>query len=258
MNSLPSLTDRRLLRPIAVAVLVSCVSCALLAGRVASTQQLRHVYLVWNLALAWLPLSCAFAVCWRNGRDGKWNWWLTAVAVVWLLFFPNAPYICTDLIHLGPRSHGLFWLDLILILLFALTGLVLGFLSLFLMQTLVARRWGWLAGWGFAAAVSALAGFGIFLGRFRRWNSWDVLLHPFSFFGDLFHWLVTFLHRPTSGIIPLLFAVFVLLAYLMFYALTSLPTGRASPALESACDQPGARGFNAGASDARDPDEPES
>jgi hypothetical protein len=112
------------------------------------------------------------------------------------------------------------------------------FLSLFLMQTVVARRWGWPAGWCFAVAVSALAGFGIFLGRFRRWNSWDVLLNPFSFIGDMVVWLATLLHRPTSGIMPVLFALFVLLAYLMFYALTNLPTGTASPLRESNNNQP--------------------
>src|SRR4030095_16066312 len=81
---------------------------------------------------------------------------------------------------LGAKSHGRFWTDLVMILLFSLIGLVLGFLSLFLMQRLVARRYGWPMGGGFVSVVAALCGFGIYAGRFFRWNSWDVVFDPLS------------------------------------------------------------------------------
>jgi uncharacterized membrane protein len=211
-------------------------ACALLVLRLVLTKTGWHAYLFWNLCLAWLPLLFALIV-WQQHQRGEALPKRLVACFAWLLFFPNAPYLCTDLVHLGPTWQRMFWADLVLILLFAQTGLVLGFLSLFLMQKLVARRWGWPAGWCFAVAVSALAGFGIFLGRFRRWNSWDVLLNPFSFLGDMVLWLVTFLHRPTSVILPALFAMLVLLAYVMFYALTGLPMGTASFVRESTHDQ---------------------
>src|SRR5206468_5852525 len=107
-----------------------------------------------------------------NGSSLGWRFF--AFGGAWLLFFPNAPYIFTDVIHLS-RAHTHFWPDLILILINALTGMVLGFLSLFLMQSSVRRLAGEWMSWLFIAAVAMLSGFGIYIGRFMRLNSWDVV-----------------------------------------------------------------------------------
>lgn len=84
----------------------------------------------------------------------------------------------TDLMHLRVQHNRLLWLDLIALQAFAWTGLALGFLSLALVQRLVARRVGRSLSWLFASAVIAASAFGIYLGRFRRWNSWDVVRDP--------------------------------------------------------------------------------
>jgi uncharacterized membrane protein len=170
-NSSFAISFRDLIRPISALAFASLLSCFLLALRIALVGQFRQLYLVWNLFLAWMPLFFALtAVCLAHTRP-QHRWWFLSAAAAWLLFFPNAPYILTDLIHLGPKTHSRYWTDLVLILLFALIGLVLGFLPLFLMQRLVARRYGWPAGWLFVGVVAALSGFGIYAGRFLRWNS---------------------------------------------------------------------------------------
>ena len=79
------------------------------------------------------------------------------------------------------------WFDLLLHLLFAMIGLMLGFASLAVMQKLVEHAYGCRRGWLFALAVLALAGFGIYLGRFQRWNSWDIVCSPFALLGDIAH-----------------------------------------------------------------------
>ena len=107
----------------------------------------------------------------------------------------------------------------------ALIGLVLGFLSLFLMQRLVARRHGWPAGWLFVGVVAALSGFGIYAGRFFRWNSWDVVFDPVSLVADSANWLLSLPQSPRGLVIPMLFAILLFVAYLMLYALTHLPAG---------------------------------
>ena len=166
----PAISIRELIRPCSALAFASMLSCVILALRIALTGQFRQLYLVWNLFLAWMPLFFALtAVCLAHSRPQR-RWCFFSAATAWLLFFPNAPYILTDLIHLGPKSNARFWTDLVLILIFALIGLVLGFLSLFLMQRLVARRHGWPAGWLFVGVVAGLSGFGIFAGRFLRWN----------------------------------------------------------------------------------------
>jgi uncharacterized membrane protein len=144
------------------------------------------------------------------------------LATGWLLFFPNAPYICTDLIHLTTRFYGHFWVDLVLILMCAFTGLVLGFLSLYLMQSIVAGIYGRIASWVFTAAAIGLGSFGIFLGRFLRFNSWDVVVNPTKLYRDVGTWTTHSGYQPASLAFPLLFATFLFIAYLMLYALTHL------------------------------------
>jgi uncharacterized membrane protein len=215
--------------PVLALAFASLIGCAVLGTRVVITGQERHLYLPWNLFLAWLPLLFALAAEGLQQRGGERRWKFFAAAFAWLLFFPNAPYILTDLTHLRWQAHPHWWADLVLILLFALAGLVLGFLSLFLMQRLVAQRFGWRTGWLFVGAVAGLSGFGIYLGRFLRWNSWDLLIHPIGLCADVAHWLARVPARPRLAVLPALFATLLFLAYLMLYALTHLPRPLALP-----------------------------
>jgi len=139
---------------------------------------------VWNLFLAWIPLVLALVV-----YDGARRGWpagtLAAVGLGWLLFLPNAPYIVTDLKWLGHYDSGTHWFDPVLIGAAAAIGLVLGFLSLYLVQAVVVRRLGRLAGWMLAFGALAASGAGVYLGRFQRWNSWDVFTEPTRVVGQL-------------------------------------------------------------------------
>jgi uncharacterized membrane protein len=133
--------------------------------------------LIWNLFLAWIPFALAVAVYdgWRRRRAPGT---LFALGALWLLFFPNAPYIVTDFVHLERTAEAPYWYDAVTVSAFAWTGMLLGFASLFLMQTVV-RQWrGVVAGWVFAGVALALGSLGIYLGRFLRLNSWDALEHP--------------------------------------------------------------------------------
>ena len=224
MNPSQAISIRDLVRPIGALAFASMLTCILLGLRIALLGQGRQLYLVWNLFLAWIPLLFALtAVCLAKISPQRRGWFLSA-ATAWLLFFPNAPYILTDLIHLGSKTHSHYWTDFVMILLFALIGLVLGFLSLFLMQRLVARRYGWPAGWMFVSVVAALSGFGIYAGRFLRWNSWDAIFNPIALLTGAGHWLLSIPYSPRTIVIPLLFGTLLFIAYLMLYALTHLPT----------------------------------
>jgi uncharacterized membrane protein len=208
--------------PMLALVFASAASVALVVGRIAWTGKFGYSSLLWNLFLAWLPLIFALLACDEFKPGSRRNWRFLGFTAAWLLFFPNAPYIFTDLIHLTHGLYGRFWVDLMLILLCALTGLVLGFLSLFLMQAVVARMLGRLASWLFIAGVAALSGFGIYLGRFLRFNSWDVVFKPMALCRGIGGWVADPLAHPGSFVFPALFAVFLFIAYLMLYALTHL------------------------------------
>ncbi len=157
------------------------------------------------------------------------GWKFRGVAFAWLILFPNAPYIFTDLIHLPSPERGHYWVDLVLILLFALTGFLVEFVSLRLMQSLVARWTHWLVGWLFVGMMAGLSGFGVYLGRFRRWNSWDVMLNPLDLLVDVGHRVLHPFAHPTVVVFPALFAVFFLAAYLMLTALIELRADDAAP-----------------------------
>ena len=200
----------------------SATSVGLVVARIIWTGRLGYSFLVWNLFLAWLPMVFAMLACENYQSTAGRDWRFLALAGAWLLFFPNAPYIFTDLIHLTTHFRPYFWVDLSLILLCALTGLVLGFLSLYLMQTVVERTLGRMASWVFIATVAALSGFGIYLGRFMRFNSWDVLFKPREVYHGIGSWVADPMVNSTSLAFPVLFGAFLFITYLMLYALTHL------------------------------------
>jgi uncharacterized membrane protein len=134
-------------------------------------------YLGWNLFLAWIPFALAVVVYDRWRRRGA-GLTVLVLGALWLLFFPNAPYIVTDFVHLERGGAAPYWYDAVTFAAFAWMGILLGFASLFLMQTVV-RQWrGPVAGWLFALVAIGLGSLGIYLGRFLRLNSWDALEHP--------------------------------------------------------------------------------
>ncbi|MCB9113097.1 MAG: DUF1361 domain-containing protein [Anaerolineales bacterium] len=168
---------------IAVFVLLNlaCLACILLvAARVAYTDTNRHTGLIWNLFLAWIPFILAYfahAISWKR----IWVFLVVPfVAVLWLLFFPNAPYMLTDLQDLarGTGQEAPLWYDVIIVGWCSWTGTLLGVISLYLMQDIIARNFNRWAGWVFVFVISGLSSFGIYLGRFVRLNSWDILQDP--------------------------------------------------------------------------------
>ncbi|HZQ16843.1 MAG TPA: DUF1361 domain-containing protein [Gaiellaceae bacterium] len=163
---------RRTIVPAAALAAASLFCVALLAARGYAWADYRG--LLWNLVLAWIPFVLGVALLWAY-RRGLPLLHLLALAAAWLLFLPNAPYVLTDFVHLGP-DHRLF--DTILIGSFALTSLSLGFASLLLVQLVTTRAAGAAAGWCVALASLFLSSVGIYLGRVQRLNSWDVVHRP--------------------------------------------------------------------------------
>jgi uncharacterized membrane protein len=108
--------------------------------------------------------------------------------LLWLLFIPNSFYILTDLFHLadGHRDHRVpEWFDLALILSFALNGLLLGILSTGQVERLLAPEATRVGRWIFLFPVMVLNGLGVYIGRYLRYNSWDIVSNPFDLMGDI-------------------------------------------------------------------------
>ena len=209
----------------AALLLASMTSTLLVAARVMHTRRLALTFLVYNLGLAWIPLALALAAEAASHLRTKVGLAWTGVCLAgWLLFFPNAPYLMTDLVHLRVQHNRLLWLDLIAFQAFAWTGLALGFVSLDIAQRVVARRVGRVASWLFAAMAIGLSAFGIYLGRFRRWNSWDVARDPFGLISDVAGMVLNPFAHVHVVAFSVVLAAFLLTAYVVVLSLTWDPT----------------------------------
>jgi uncharacterized membrane protein len=159
--------------------------CALLLGyRVYRTGSLAFTFLTWNLLLAAVPAAAALLFA-RSRQVGAPLLIQAAWFVVWLLFLPNAPYILTDFVHLQERPEMPLWYDIALLLSGAGTGLLLGYASVADVQEVISRSAGRAAGWFTAIGALLLSGFGIYVGRYLRWNSWDAFTAPLDLFRDI-------------------------------------------------------------------------
>jgi len=180
-----------------------------------------YSFLVWNLFLAWIPFFIAYVI-YTSSISRRWLYTVIPFsAILWLLFFPNAPYILTDLQHLSNAGTDIpVWYDVMLLIWFSFTGLFLGMVSLFLMQEIVRREFGSWISWGMVVTVAGLSTIGMYMGRFLRWNSWDVL----SDLGGMAQFTLYYLINPTtrSLVFAGMFTPFFLFVYLLLYSLGHL------------------------------------
>jgi uncharacterized membrane protein len=213
--------SRRRLATLVVLGLGSLFCIALVVVRNVHTDNVNFRYLIWNLFLAWIPFALAVFVYDRWQRRGAGPA-LLVLGALWLLFFPNAPYIATDFVHLQHDPLAPFWYDAVTIASFAWMGLLLGFASLYLMQTVV-RQWrGPAAGWAFAVVAIGLGSLGIYLGRFLRLNSWDALEHP-SVLPRIAHAVARDPFAYQEAImVTALFTLALTFAYFLLYSLAAL------------------------------------
>lgn len=197
-------------------LLGSVLACSFWRVRVAIADTGAYKFLIWNLILAWLPYAFSLAAAWLHRRNRARWWRLVIVGAFWLLFFPNAPYIVTDLVHLWGIPPVAWWYDIGLIATFAWTGCLLAVVSLHTMQTIVRQYLGTAWSWLFALASLGLSGLGVYLGRFARLNSWDVFFAPWHVFDHLAEALLHPLSQPRAVGVSSMFAALLLVCYLTF------------------------------------------
>ena len=183
-------------------------------------------FLVWNLFLAWIPFVMAlwFGVVRRP-------WALVAIGVVWLAFLPNAPYLVTDLVHLGGEQSEL-WRHILQFGFAAWTGTLLGVVSLRIVHVHVERLCGRVAGWSLVVGSTGLCAVGVVIGRFQRWNSWDLVTSPKGVVATTVEWVRSPIANVRSTGVAIAVAAFFAIAYVTTWALDGLggrPQGGRSP-----------------------------
>lgn len=177
----------------------------------------RYLSLIWNLFLAWIPFILAYMAFILSWRRLLVYLVIPVFAFLWLIFFPNAPYILTDLQHLSQLpALAPIWYDVIMLVWFSWTGMLLGIVSLNMMQEIVRREFSRLLGWLFFLIVSGLSGVGVYFGRFIRLNSWDIFSAPDQAADSFWNWLTDPSLR-SIGFISL-YTLFFIFIYLTLYA----------------------------------------
>jgi len=208
-------------RKLLAAVSFSCLLSIMLAFyRFYITDSHIFGFLLWNLFLAAIPFGFALLLSSYTPKTKKVVFFATLG--LWLLFFPNAPYILTDLVHLYPRWGVPFWFDLIFIFTFAWNGVMLGYLSLLFVEDTLYRMYNGYVAFGFAIFSLSIGAFGIYLGRFDRWNSWDLFQEPIPMMRDIAEY---FLHPRTHAntwAITIIIAAFLVTGYLVIKQLSRL------------------------------------
>jgi len=215
-----SFSDRRIAVVASLAGL-SLFVVGMLAVRMLYTGTSVHGWLAWNLFLAWIPFLLALLVYERARAGASWRV-LVPLGLLWLAFFPNAPYLITDLKHLGHGAQVPVLYDVLLLSAAAWLGLLLGLSSLFLVHAIARRLVGALDAWALVVAVLALSSFGIYLGRVQRWNSWDVVVHPQSLALQIGGGLLHPLNHPRPLGLTVLLTSFLLVSYLVLYSFARL------------------------------------
>ncbi|MFM9278790.1 DUF1361 domain-containing protein [Paenibacillus jiagnxiensis] len=156
-----------------------------------------YTFIWWDMLLAWIPavLAVLLDVWYAMRRGGVRNLLLAGTGLVWLVFYPNTPYLITDMLHVFARypfdPNERFWVaidfwnHMLAMLLVGLSGLMMGCVLLDSVRQLVRRSFGRTAGVLFAVMVLLLSSFAIYIGRFIRANSWDIVKDPVSLYNQL-------------------------------------------------------------------------
>jgi uncharacterized membrane protein len=195
------------------ALAVFCISLLLVRAKL--TQSIYLFFLLWNLFLAYSPLAITSLIMHRINLIEKWYFY--PAFILWLLVLPNAPYIITDFVHLAKESNVPLWFDILLIASFTICGLLFGLASMKNMHCILSAKFSGTTATITMAISSLLSGFGIYLGRFLRYNSWDVLHKPLILLKDILHSLFAAeTCRPAWGI-TLGFGTLMFLLFRLYY-----------------------------------------
>jgi uncharacterized membrane protein len=192
-------------------VLFSMYCLSLLLVRAKITQSVYLFFLLWNLVLAIIPYIISLYITSHLEKINKYI--LYILLFTWLAFIPNSFYIITDLVHVVRSEGNRFYFDLLLISSFAIIGFFIGLISIFQIENILKiKNFNPKYHWAFLPIISYLNGFGIYIGRVLRFNSWDILSNPSELFTTLFIELFSL----ETILFTFHFGTFILITYYFF------------------------------------------
>ena len=195
-------------------LLLGAFCIALLLVRAKLTHSIFYFFLIWNLFLAFTPLAITSYLMERPYLIEK-KWLFLPILCAWLLLLPNSPYIITDFMHLKRETSVPVWFDVLLLISFSMAGLLFGLKSMKHIFYILAIRFNYIIVWLALFCVCILSGFGIYVGRYLRYNSWDILHRPLELIGEITNSLTTHPECITAWGVTFGFGTFLFLLFLM-------------------------------------------
>ncbi len=200
------------------AIALACFfSVGLLLIRIFSSDSTRYIFLIWNLVLAITPLLLSVWLVSRIGQFGWLAWPQILLTIIWLSFLPNSFYLVSDFVHLRPNFEASLIYDIVMLMSFALNGLILGFMSLYLVHKELRKRLSFRGSYGLILLVLLACSFATYLGRYTRWNSWDLVLRPAGLLFDVSDRFINPGAHGVTYVSTLLFFGLLSTAYVVVY-----------------------------------------
>jgi uncharacterized membrane protein len=184
------------------------INAGIIFTRILYTKDIYSAFLAWNLFLGAIPLFISQTLIHCRFVKGKS---LLIFLPLWLLFIPNAPYLITDFVHLSHRPPVPLWYDLFMLLFSSLNGLILGFISIGQVESIIQKYMLGINRVYFRVFIVMAMSYGVYIGRYLRFNSWDVIINPLDLSRSMYHSI----NAGTIGFV-IVFGFFNLIFYSFF------------------------------------------
>jgi len=193
-------------------LLLLAFDIAMVSFRIVYVQSMVFGSLTWNLILAMIPLGLIVLAEKAEKKKMRFGLWVSLALAV--LFLPNAPYIVTDLFHLRWLGGSTpIWYDTLLVFSFAITGLILFYISLIKMEKIFKRQIKSIIQPLMIPLIIFLSAFGVYLGRFVRFNSWDIIAQPTILLYEMTDRIINPFGHPETWSVTIAYGAFFWVGY---------------------------------------------
>lgn len=198
------------------------VSVTLLALRMIVAGNTRFWFMTWNLFLAWIPLLFALGLRINLLKKPLTGWQNLGLLALWLGFLPNSFYLMSDLIHLQSSGEASVLYDVAMMMSFIINGLILGYISVYIVHSQLLKHFKPKTVHIILGFVFLACGFATYLGRYLRWNTWDIFLNPAGILFDLSERVINPILHIQTYIVTFVFFVVLASTYAVIYQIIVL------------------------------------
>lgn len=174
------------------------------------------IYILWNVFLASIPFLISSILSLYTNKDNLIKPFFIIGFILWFLFLPNAPYVITDFIHLGRIRAVPVMYDIFVLFSSAYVSLLMGLYSIAHMEKMMLLKFSKRITNILIFIIILFASFGVYLGRFLRFNSWDFFTSHSSLLSTVWKIFTQSNNYINVYSYTFLFFIFIYISYLSF------------------------------------------